>query len=72
MSLRDKGGNVYGEAWRHLPETQLLTNKDIGLQMLKYEEIEGISMDEAIERTIQKVIKFHQKVSIPTIPHSSI
>ena len=71
-SLRDKGNNVYGEAARHLPEAQLPTNKDVGLQMLQYEKIEGISRDEAIERTMQKVIKLYQKVSIPTIVHSSI
>ena len=34
--------------------------------------IEGISRDEAIERTMQKVIKLYQKTSIPTIAHSSI
>ena len=71
-SLRDKGGNVYGEAARHLPEAQLPTNKDVGLQMLQYEKIEGISRDDAIERTMQKVIKLYQKVSILIIAHSSI
>ena len=40
---------MYGEAARHLPEAQLPTNKDIGLQMLQYEEIEGISRDEAMQ-----------------------
>ena len=72
MSLRDKGGNVYGEAARNLTEAQLPTNKDVGLQMLQYEKMEGISRDDAIERKMQKVIKLYQKVNIPTIAHSSI
>ena len=58
---------MYGEAARHLPEAQLPTNKDVGLQMLQYEKIEGISWDEAIERTIHNVIKLYQKASIPSI-----
>ena len=54
--LRDGGRNVNSEAARHLPATQLPHYKDIGLQVLEFEQTEGLPLDEAIERTLNQHI----------------
>ena len=38
-----------------LPATQLPLYKDIGLQVLEFEQTEGLPQDEAIERMAKKV-----------------
>ena len=55
-----------------LPATQLPLYKDIGLQVLEFEQTEGLPRDEAIERTAKKVEELYMKASIPTISNHSI
>ena len=70
--VKEGQGNVFGGAPRNLPEAQLPTNKDVGLQVQELEEYEGLSRDKSIARTVQKVEKLYRKASIPTIAKTSI
>lgn len=70
--LRQGESNVFGEVARPLPSTQLPTSKDIGLQMLQYEQFEGLTHEEAVEKTAKEVEKIYSRASIPTIANQSI
>ena len=70
--MREGEKNVFGEVARSLPRAQLPTNKDIGLQLLHFQQLERLRPGEAVERTAQEVEKLYRKASIPTITFKSI
>ena len=70
--LRQGDRNVFGEAARQLPLAQLPLNKEIGLQVLGFEQFEGLTRDEAVKRTAVAVEELYKKASIPTIAQTSI